>query len=242
MTEKQKFIIDTYGRYGSSHWYLQGRYDIILHIYRNLDLPRSSICLDAGSGTGTLAQRLRDELGVTIYEVDDSPYSEENSYENKWFFTGDIKSLDLPDNSYDCIFCIDVLEHIHKPEEALKELHRILRPNGYLIVSVPSHMCLWGAHDELAGHVTRFSRKEVIDLLRITRYRTVFVSYQQLLLFIPLWIFRKIKSLNPKKNSDFFILPRHINSVLRIIIKIEKYLIGKLGIPFGINLIGVAKK
>jgi ubiquinone/menaquinone biosynthesis C-methylase UbiE len=242
MTEKQKFISDTYESYGPSHWYIQGRYDIILHMYRNLDLPRSSICLDAGSGTGTLAKRLRDELGITIYEVDDSPYSEENSHRNKWFFTGDIKSINLPDNSYDCIFCIDVLEHIHKPEEALTELHRILRPNGYLILSVPSHMCLWGAHDELAGHVTRFNRKEVINLLRSTQYHTVFVTYQQLLLFIPLWIFRKIKKLNSKKNSDFFMPPTHINNALRTLIQLEKYLIGKIKIPFGINLIGVAKK
>ncbi len=46
-------------------------------------------------------------------------------------------AIDLPDASFDCVICIEVLEHCAEPFEAAKELQRILRPGGKLFLTVP---------------------------------------------------------------------------------------------------------
>ena len=50
-----------------------------------------------------------------------------------------------PDSSFDSIILSDVLEHIRKPEELIREMHRILRPGGHVIMNVPFY---YGLHEQ----------------------------------------------------------------------------------------------
>ncbi len=53
-------------------------------------------------------------------------------------FIGDIQSMaQIPDNTYDSAMCLEVLEHIPQPQQALNEAFRILKPGGSLVLSVP---------------------------------------------------------------------------------------------------------
>jgi predicted SAM-dependent methyltransferase len=49
----------------------------------------------------------------------------------------DITNISLPDNQFDCIICYHVLEHILDDEKAMKELFRILKPDGWAILQSP---------------------------------------------------------------------------------------------------------
>jgi len=49
----------------------------------------------------------------------------------------DICNLDLPDNSFDVIFCSHVLEHVEDDQKAKRELRRVLKPGGWAILMVP---------------------------------------------------------------------------------------------------------
>ncbi len=49
----------------------------------------------------------------------------------------DITTIPEPDASFDAAMCIEVLEHVPYPVEALRELARLLKPGGYLIVTAP---------------------------------------------------------------------------------------------------------
>lgn len=50
---------------------------------------------------------------------------------------GDAKSLRFEDNSFDIAICSETLEHVPNPRALIKELHRILKQNGNLVVSIP---------------------------------------------------------------------------------------------------------
>lgn len=49
----------------------------------------------------------------------------------------DITNISFADNSFDLIFCSHVLEHIVDDRKAMRELYRILKPNGFAILQVP---------------------------------------------------------------------------------------------------------
>jgi SAM-dependent methyltransferase len=49
----------------------------------------------------------------------------------------DVCRIDLPDASFDCVICLEVLEHVDDPFAAARELQRILRPGGALFLTVP---------------------------------------------------------------------------------------------------------
>ena len=49
----------------------------------------------------------------------------------------DITNIQLPDNTFDAIICSHVLEHIPDDALAMRELYRVLRPNGFAILQVP---------------------------------------------------------------------------------------------------------
>ncbi len=51
---------------------------------------------------------------------------------------GDIHAIPLPDASVDAIICRSVLEHVERPWDACKEMHRILKPGGQVFIQVPS--------------------------------------------------------------------------------------------------------
>jgi SAM-dependent methyltransferase len=53
--------------------------------------------------------------------------------------TLDITRLDLPDESFDCVLCYHVLEHVSDDLAAMRELHRVMRPGGWGVVQVPTY-------------------------------------------------------------------------------------------------------
>lgn len=50
---------------------------------------------------------------------------------------GDVMALPLPDASEDAIICLAVLEHVPRPWDAMREMHRVLKPGGSLFLYVP---------------------------------------------------------------------------------------------------------
>jgi SAM-dependent methyltransferase len=61
-------------------------------------------------------------------------------------YVGDLTKYNahIPDNTYDVIACLEVLEHTVNPFDAVKELRRILKDGGYLLVSAPLNFRIHG--------------------------------------------------------------------------------------------------
>ena len=49
----------------------------------------------------------------------------------------DVQTIPFPNNSFDAIICNHVLEHVANDRQAMNELHRVLKPNGWAILQVP---------------------------------------------------------------------------------------------------------
>src|SRR3990167_8291343 len=73
------------------------------------------------------------------------------------------RSLNIPfkDNCFDAVICTELLEHLKEPGECLEEIKRVLKPQGYLYLSVPQS---WGLHYEPRDY-WRFTRYGIDYLL-----------------------------------------------------------------------------
>lgn len=95
--------------------------------------------LDAGCGEGFVADILQTAIPtvkITGFDVlEDSVALARMRNPRGTFTVGDIYAIDQPDNSFDVVYCFEVLEHLHEPDKALAELARVA--SKHVVLSVP---------------------------------------------------------------------------------------------------------
>ena len=104
-------------------------------------LPKSCTrALEVGCGSGATLRWLKslypgsETVGIE-YEASNRSALEINADS---FHIGDAESFEEEVGTFDLILCLDVLEHLRSPEDALRRYVRLLRPGGIVIISVPA--------------------------------------------------------------------------------------------------------
>jgi len=108
------------------------------------DLPDGSKIIEAGCGTGqTLALFSNDQ---DTFGLDISPAALKLARENcKYTVQGSIFSMPFDNDVFDLVYNSGVIEHFRDPENiaAIKEMARVVKPSGKVIIIVPNTLCLW---------------------------------------------------------------------------------------------------
>jgi SAM-dependent methyltransferase len=115
--------------------------------------------LNAGAGQGTFSLRLA-EHGFDVTSADASPTAVAVLEKRVGGEVAEADVTDLPfaDETFDAAVLGEVLEHIPDDSAALREVARVVRPEGVLAVSVPADPARYGPSDRWAGHVRRYTR------------------------------------------------------------------------------------
>ncbi len=125
------------------------------------DLPPSRV-LDLGCSAGLLAQQIR-SAGHTVVGVDaiELPGVRERTDE---FYLADLEQPLAAEvgEDFDVVIAGDILEHLAKPVDALREMRRVLRPGGELILSVPN-FGHWYPRLRVTFGVFGYDRRGVLD-------------------------------------------------------------------------------
>ncbi len=107
-------------------------------IIQALSKENRGTLLDAPAGEGALALRLK-QLGFSVSCCDINPSA--FSVQEIEIKEGDLnRSLPYLSESFDFITCIEGLEHLENPFNAIREFHRILKPGGKLFLSLPNYL------------------------------------------------------------------------------------------------------
>jgi len=100
-------------------------------------LPKKSKILNLGSGAGMFDDLIKKEMINLDIELCQD-YTD---------IVGDAHKLPLKTSSFDCVFSQAVLEHVARPWEVAEEIHRVLKPGGCVVISVPFLGALHGKTD-----------------------------------------------------------------------------------------------
>ena len=117
--------------------------------------------LDVGCGRKPYAHLTRATryVGVDI----DTPATRALAAADHYY---DGRTLPFADASFDAVLCSQVLEHVFTPAEFLREIHRVLRPGGVLLLATPF---VWDEHEQ-PQDFGRYSSFGLKDLLQRTGY------------------------------------------------------------------------
>lgn len=132
--------------------------------------------LDIACGTGYGVNLFVSNGATKAVGIDIDPESigyarEKYKNKNADYSVGDIKKININDSCFDVITCFETIEHVDNHAQALKELKRVLKPNGILIISSPNRKLTspGRALDEKPNnqyHVKEFSQGEFCSILQ----------------------------------------------------------------------------
>lgn len=132
----------------AKHPYLKPNLAVINQITKLLN-PKNKKILEVGAGSGSDAIILAQKRGI-VSTVDFSTESvkicrllakKEATKIN--IITADCQKMPLPDNQFDLVYSVGLVEHFHEPLEVLREQLRLVKPGGYLMVDVPQKFNLY---------------------------------------------------------------------------------------------------
>jgi len=154
-------------------------------------------------------------------------------------YNGFADCMPFADNEFHYVILADVLEHI--PDgfriNTLKEIRRVLKRKGKLIITVPAYGFLYNAHDRFLHHFLRYSKKELLSELKQAGFKIKKVRYWNSIL-CPIIMIMKLYNKKYESQSDLKKIPRCINWLLYKILKTDE----RIELPFGITLLGVFEK
>ena len=185
--------------------------------------------LDIGCGSGRLTSEIkktRRELEITGCDKDLEPLD----YFEKYFNNGinivhcDAQKLPFKEKSFNAILMFDILEHLEKPKNALKEVHRTLKKGGIFHLAVPCEKSLatWDGwlyrffkvnlkHDSV-GHIQLFTLEDVRKMLADQQFEVLDFHFSQHFIdqffsfpyYVFVKVFRRGKHFNLRQKGEDF--------------------------------------
>jgi methionine biosynthesis protein MetW len=138
--------IDHYGHWytGDNKVYIIPRERSSLEIMKKLKLDDNSVILDAGCGDGRFTQVIKKSLNREVkgleYSKEGIAFCKKKGLDVRFADFND--KIPFSDKSFDVIYAGEVIEHLYDPDKFLQECYRVLKDDGYLIITTPN-LCNW---------------------------------------------------------------------------------------------------
>jgi SAM-dependent methyltransferase len=229
-----------------THWYYAGKRELVRKWLQKVRRPKpDDLLLDCGAGTGRFAEEMSAYCRVMV--LDD--HEEALRILRTRFRPDQIISLagdrvPLPDGTLDYVTALDVLEHTPDDAAVVRGFHRLLKPGGIALVTVPAGMSLWSDWDVSLHHFRRYSRPQLRALFPADQWDVVHANYTNVPVFPAVWFVRRWRKWFPKKENgaraEDAIPSAPINSALRA--QFVGLAMSRVPMPFGVSLLLVARR
>ncbi len=204
---------------------------------------RPARVLDAGCGTGGGLRWLAKHGQVT--GVDFHPMAVRYAARTGQAVTrGSVGALPYDSESFEVVTSFDVLYHAAVPDDAaaVRELARVLRPGGWLLVRVPAYDWLRGAHDRQVHTRRRYTTRGMRQLMEMARLQVRRLSYAGLGLLAPAVVRRLIERPTSAAHSDVALPAPALNALLYRLMQLEGRWLRRHTLPAGLSVLALAQK
>ena len=236
--------------YENWYWWYRAERELLVDTVRRLNLKPGSRVLDAGCGSGRNLVELAGALEINGYGLDNSVHAAAlwNGRGRVGRCMGSVNAIPYAEASFEAVVCVDVMQSREvEPRTTMKELARVVRPGGRVVVLAPAFQWLLSRHDAAVHSVRRFDRAGLRSMaceagLTVTRLTHAFPVFFPVIAAVRL--LRKVEAANGAGplQSDLSTLPRWLNRVLLTIARLEQRAIRHADAPFGSTILLVARK
>ncbi len=234
-----------------TYWWYRGLHAILLDALQSLGIGETSKVLDAGCGTGQNAALIRDSITQHIYGIDYSQHGVRFCKERGLFniCVASVNELPFPSDTFDAAMSIDVLECDEVIEDdALRELIRVVRPGGHLVLVVPAYDWLLSEqHHKAVRASRRYSRSRFGSILKkhgvtIVRMTHLFASLLPAVAAYRFALNYVGPSTEKSPRSELKPLPSFINEFLFHVVNAERKLLRRIDLPCGSSILAICRK
>lgn len=143
----------------------------------------NKVIADLGAGTGFISLEIAKKANI-VFSVDSSKNmlgelykaAKESNLNNIYPINSEVEDLPLFDDSIDLIFMNMALHHVENPGKAIKEIYRILKPGGKVIITdVLEHNGQW-AREEMFDVWLGFNYDQLINWFEEAYFKNIYVS------------------------------------------------------------------
>lgn len=240
--------IDTMRAVEDDLWWYRG---LRAHVVNSIAAPRPAFkLLDAGCGTGGMLAWIRARFAqASLTGLDFGERAIELTKQRNLgaeLIQGSADRLPFGDAQFDVVLSLDVIVlHGVDDRQALREMHRVLRPGGQLIMNVAAFNFLRGSHDAATNMARRYTRPRLRVLLREAGFQIRTMTYWNMTLMPAIAAVRwtsRAKAQRAGVRSDLAPMWRPLNAVLAGIARLELAVSRRIPLPFGTSLFAIAHK
>ena len=236
--------LDRLYKYEQDHFWFKNRRRFIRRIF-NKYVDKKERILEIGAGTGSVSRMLAEngycpELG----EIHLKGLQYAAQYGLNRLYRFDTRKAPFKEE-FDTVCMFDVLEHIEDDGLVLRNIHRMLKKEGKLILTVPAHRFLWSGIDEASGHKRRYELKELKSKLMDNGFDIVDAGhfFTFLLPFLYIRTLLNRKETRPLEDMDTGLrINRLFNLFFNGLSVMEYYLFAGFSPGFGGSIIIVGRK
>jgi len=220
--------------------------DIFFRSIKNIYGGRKDLrILDIGCGTGALTKAIEEFGDVSRLDIESKALEFCRIKGAERLIQGDGNHLPFKDNLFDLVTVFNIIEHVNQDIDLIKEVNRVCRDKGRIILATSAFNFLWSRHDIVNRHRRRYTKEGLEDAIK--RYFAIEkITYTNFFLFPFIWMGIIISNItmNYSRNasSGFHPVPGLVNYFLTGILKIESLLLGHINFPFGVSLLCIARK
>ena len=232
----------------ATHFWFHGFRGYVVPAVRRIAAGRRDLqIIDCGCGTGYNLRHVLEPHGRT-FGFDFNPDAIRRARPGRRpLVRADIQRIPFKSNTFDLATSFDVVQSVPDDRAALREMARVLKPGGSVVINVTALDLLRGDHSDVWGELRRYTRETAAALVQSAGLEPSSITY----LFgslVPLMLaVRKAQAMRrryraPTGDEDLTVPSAPVNSVLTALVRAEVALASRMTIPFGSSLLIVARK
>jgi SAM-dependent methyltransferase len=156
---------------------------------------------------------------------------------------GAIEQLPYESGSFDLVTALDVVEHLDDDVLGLREMRRVLRRDGRLLLFVPAFMFLWGVQDDVSNHRRRYTVPSLLRAVEAAGFSIEWASYANISFFVPVLVVRSMmRWLRLRAATEYGINISLMNRPFSWLFAAERFVFERGRLPFGVSAVCVARR